>query len=1168
MYLSELELQGFKSFAQKTKVRFDSGITAIVGPNGCGKSNIVDALRWSLGEQRPSQLRSASMSNVIFNGTAKRKSLGMAEVSLTIINNKGVLPTEFSDVTITRRLYRSGESEYLLNKAPCRLKDIVDLFMDTGMGSNAYSVIELKMVEEILNDKNNDRRKLFEEASGITKYKERKKQTLRKLTETHGDMQRVEDILLEVRKKTQSLQVQAKKAERAKAYEADLRKLDLAVSKSEYERCRQELEPLKDKIVQSGAEKEALIRKLSESEQAEEKAQLQLIEKERVQLEAQKEVARIGRIIQQLETDIRIHRERIANEEGTIRQYEEDIVEAEKEIKELRRDGKDASLMLAEATQQLEASKKTLNEAEVLFLEVQEEANKLGEQVQQTNRQHQDITRQLNDLQNKRIRLEARIQNAEEQRVSLTADEDRIAVERDRSSENIPEFEVSLQKAILLQEEVEDNLEKNRKFRDELFGKLNQYKDEIRSLKSKSEALRNEIALLEGLARSNEVFPDSVRFVKEQNANIPAISDIFHTSDRYAVALEAALADAVNFLVVPNRAEAEKISDQLKIQKRGKATFVPLDILPDDYPVHENAIYHQVTFEPAYDALARLLLGNVLLAEHRDHAWNEYQPGTVVATLQGDVITSRGFLRSGSKGANEGLRLGLRERIDNLSFEAEKCEVAHDEVEEELDRLQKQFDAIDLHQLSLIVRDANSSRNSLEQQMNDFEARKQMYNERLTEINKRKEELAANIQEARNELEEIQPQALTLEKKLEEILRQQVELRTQSAVSNDSRERALRHFNEQKLTHQQIANEVSNFTREVQRSEEGIQNVKNRLQQRAETARQGKDRIIQYRELITEFTEKRETSISEKALADKKLEEAEEAAAVQRGRIHHLESELRVLRQKKDVTTDLLHSLDKQLTEIEVESRRYTDHVWEEYGLLMNQITEEIPEDTDLATAKETIYTLKQRLKNIGQVNELAIEEYEEEKKRLDHTEEQLADLRDAEEKLQETIREINETAQGRFLTTFEEIRTNFRTVFNTLFEENDHCDLILQKNEEDPLESKIEIIANPRGKRPSVIEQLSGGEKTLTAIALLFAIYLVKPSPFCILDEVDAPLDDANIERFAKLLRQFSHETQFIVITHNKNTMEKAEMMYGVTMPEPGVSKLVGVRLDEITSK
>ncbi|MDZ7689671.1 MAG: AAA family ATPase [Balneolaceae bacterium] len=336
MYISELELQGFKSFAYKTKVKFDSGITAIVGPNGCGKSNIVDSMRWVLGEQRPTLLRSSTMANVIFNGTAQKNALGMAEVSLTFVNNKGLLPTEYSEVTITRRLYRSGESEYLINGTTCRLKDINELFMDTGMGSDAYSVIELKMVEDILNDKS-DRRHLFEEAAGVTGYKEKRKKTFRKLESTQKDLQRVEDILVEVRKKTTSLGKQAEKAKKAKEYRKELEFLDKALSKFQYNNIKEELEPLKGRIKNADKEKKEIQNKLEELEEAEEKARNSLNEKEREQAEAQRRVSQLESKIKDAETELQITREKISNEKGVIEQYTRDIEQAEKDLEEMRK---------------------------------------------------------------------------------------------------------------------------------------------------------------------------------------------------------------------------------------------------------------------------------------------------------------------------------------------------------------------------------------------------------------------------------------------------------------------------------------------------------------------------------------------------------------------------------------------------------------------------------------------------------------------------------------------------------------------------------------------------------------------------------------------------------------------------------------------------------------
>ncbi|MCH8524956.1 MAG: AAA family ATPase, partial [Balneolales bacterium] len=419
MYLAELELHGFKSFAQKTSVKFGNGITAIVGPNGCGKSNIVDALRWALGEQRPSLLRSSAMTNVIFNGTATKKALGLAEVSITIENNKGILPSEFSDITITRRLYRSGDSEYLLNRVPCRLKDIVELFMDTGMGSNAYSVIELKMVEEILADKNNDRRKLFEEAAGVTKYKEKRKQTMRKLDETRTDMLRIEDILVEIRKKVKSLQIQAGRAQRAKQYEEDLQKLDKALSGHDYRNIQSELGPLMERILNADKEKEELSRNLETLEKQLLVSRDTLTERETEQGHAMRLVSRLSNEIRDAETTITISNEKIVAEQNVIDQYENDVVMSEGEIKEFRQQitrieklATEAETRLKESTDRLEIAREALHEA-------REEVAAIRRKLEEVNTVYRDTNVALQALQNKKIRLESRLEGFAEDKIRI-----------------------------------------------------------------------------------------------------------------------------------------------------------------------------------------------------------------------------------------------------------------------------------------------------------------------------------------------------------------------------------------------------------------------------------------------------------------------------------------------------------------------------------------------------------------------------------------------------------------------------------------------------------------------------------------------------------------------------------------------------------------------------
>ena len=1205
MYLAQLELQGFKSFANKTKVKFDSGITAIVGPNGCGKSNIVDALRWVLGEQRPTLLRSAAMTNVIFNGTAAKKALGMAEVSLMIINNRGVLPTEFTDITMTRRLFRSGESEYLLNNKPCRLRDINDLFMDTGMGPNAYSVIELKMVDEILNDKNNDRRRLFEEAAGITKFKERKKQTLKKLSDTRADLQRMEDILVEVRKKTRSLQTQASRAERARKYQEELEFLDKAVSRQEYQNVRNELNPLLERIASVSSTKEELQNRLEMLEKNEEEAHEALIEKELAQNEVRRKVERIVGVIQEIRTNMRVAEEKVKSEETVIQRYEQDIYQAENEIRDLRKDLKVNEEELERAGAELEQVRGEQESSRTALEESRRQVGRVREELDTAAGRHSEARRRISELQNLQVRLESRVENAEEQEQRLHR---QVAESREKAASFSEEKEAMDARHILLLQEFEEaerQLEQARGEREQLLNRINQHKDEIRGLQSRRDALRSEYQLLKGLAESSDAHPAGVQYLREHRGEfsmLELVSDVFSSDEKHAAAVEAVLGDAANFVIAADEAEAVRAFGLLRKKDKGRVTIIPLNRISAEEAFTAGsesagsvstgsdsagsdsaaaphggisaavnsggatALAGLVTCEASFEPLKQLFFGGVVLTESLEDAVRLAAKHRVTAvTSGGDVASQNGFIYSGSSNKNAGVRIGLREKVErrrqqagDVSRELEKAEVL-------LDDLTESHRKFDLQHHRQHVKECSDRLRKHEARTDSFQTQADFYQKNVQELEQRLQELKETVRKAGEERTQITPELEMLTGELEAIVREEVSLKSALNEKEEILQRSQTRFNDVSLRFQNAENRVATLKRDIERFESNVQGIKDRLTQRAEQAKSSKDQIIALREQLELSEDELREQLIHKETAEKENNEAEEACARQRGKINLLEENLKEARRKKDSSQELLYSLELARSKLEMEQKNINDHIWETYNLTIDQIGEQLPEDTDISTAQETIFTLKQRLKNIGEVNPLAITEYEEEKQRLDHFEEQIRDLEQAEEQLIETIQEINQNAQERFNRTFRAIRENFRTVFNTLFEENDHCDLLIDEKAEDPLEAKIEIIANPRGKRPSVIEQLSGGEKTLTAIALLFAIYLVKPSPFCVMDEVDAPLDDPNILRFTKLLRKFSHDTQFIVITHNKTTMEKSEMMYGVTMPEVGVSKLVGVRLDEV---
>ncbi|REL25030.1 chromosome segregation protein SMC [Rhodohalobacter sp. SW132] len=1169
MYISELELHGFKSFAHKTHVKFDSGITAIVGPNGCGKSNIVDALRWVLGEQRPSLLRSSSMSNVIFNGTAKKKALGLADVSLTFVNNKGILPSEYSELTITRRLYRSGDSEYLINNTPCRLKDIMELFMDTGMSSDAYSVIELKMVEEILNDRNNDRRRLFEEAAGVTRYKDQRKRTLRKLDQTLKDLQRLEDILVEVRKKARSLEIQAEKAAKAKKYQKELVQLDKGYNRHQFLAVQEELKPLKERIENAEKEKREISEKLNRLEESEEKAGNRLIDKERAQAEAQRRVSQLQNSIKEMETNLRIVREKIKNEQGVISGHENDIKQTKTDLDELIDLKQNNEKQLNNFADTQEQSERSLKESKEKFNELQQQYTQIRHELYELEIAVGNTNKKLRDLQSDRIKLESKLENSEDDRIRINRDIEDLEDEIDNAKGELNISTNKLEKVNLSLSEKEEYLQQVTKKREQLEIKRENLREAIRSEKSKMESVKSEISLMESLSESSEGLPGSVAFLIENHSDqfntLQTIGNLLQTDEDKAAALEAALGDAIHFIVVDSMQDAVRASGILKENKKGRATFIPLAELAASYETAPESIFHHIHTENKFTTVAQLLTGSVMLTDSIEEAIPLPDQISSAVTPEGDLINSNRFYKSGSRNKQAGIRLGIKDKLDKLYTLLDEHTKTYEDTELQLQKNQQQLEQLKPENIRQLLKVAQKEVRKLEQEISRYQSGIQVYQKNINDLINRKENISENEDRAAEQLDSLQPEQKELQEKIIELTDRQKEKKELMQSLEEERAIAQNRYNDAQLKHQDVKNRAQNLEKEIERAERGIESMKSRLESRKEMMTESAEKIEKYKDSIEQTELQLERSQQEKLVADEKLSEAEKAAAKQRGEIKEINDSLKELRRKKEVNTELVHHLTMAKEKFEMQAQSLSDHVWETYGVLMDQLTEELPGDMSADEAKNEISRLKQRLNRIGEVNHLAIDEYEEEKERLDFYEEQIDDLQNAEKEMRETIDEINQTATERFNKTFEQIRVNFQSVFHTLFEEDDNCDLLIEKDVEDPLEAKIEIIANPRGKRPSSINQLSGGEKTLTAIALLFAIYLVKPSPFCVLDEVDAPLDDANIERFASMIRSFSKETQFIIITHNKKTMSKAEMMYGVTMPETGVSRLVGVRLDEV---
>ena len=1177
MYLSKLELQGFKSFADETTLTFDPGVTTIVGPNGCGKSNIVDAIRWVIGEQRPTVLRSEKMENLIFNGTSDRKPLGMAEVELTIENTDGVLPTEYSEVTIGRRLFRDGTSKYLMNGTQCRLKDITDLFMDTGMAADAYSVIELKMIDELVSGSTEDRRRMFEEAAGITRYKMRRRQALRKLDNTQADLERIRDLTDEISTQVERLQRQAEKAQKYNEAEEELRRLELILSQVEYDRLIDKQEALQQKRDEHGERAEAL-----EEEEAEKEARLgdlrETLEEREATLQERRETLQEHRTrVSELEAEQRLQRERLnraRSDRDEATQAQEEAIEQREALTErvqrLESTIEQARPALEEAEEALEAAREERDEAKAAAADLRERVQHLREEAEAAADEQGERRRRLDQHTNRQEML------AEEQ--------SRISQQIDELEEKAAGFDQQIEEAESRRDHAQRELEKARTALDEAEAEheereavLDEATDRLQELERQRDAAEAEVELLEGLVSSYDELSDAVQYLATDGGldDLETVADVLGCDDEVRVVLDAALGDLASCIVVDTAADARAAISQLREAEQGQASFVILDHLPDappsaPTPTGTTPLRDEVrTTDARYDALADVLLHDCYLADALDDAEAaaaHTDPSVRAFAPTGEWVDGRGVLTGGSQTENvspAASRLGRREQLEQAREQRAELGQACAEQEETVEEARRALDAIDLDARQAAVDEAEAALSEAEQAVERLRYERDSVTERHTELqdrlgeveteraerDERAESLRAEVEAGREEVERLRQERSEAEEALEE-----AEAREREAVDA---------FSDAQVAAVEARNRLDNLEQDLERAREQIEQIDRRTEERAQKIEAYEATIEEALDKQTELDEQIESIREERETHDEAVEEAEAALQETKSEIAEAESELRSLRQERESALNQKNEAAVHLAEVETRVQDVLESVAADFERDLSEAPVDVPEDFDEDAAQSEVKSLRGTINALGDVNPLALEEYEEEKERLDFLQEQKADLEEAEDTLLDTITEINETASERFFETFDQIKDSFGDIFTELFGEGATAELQLE-DPDDPIDSPIEIVAKPRGKRPVTLDQLSSGEKALTATALLFAIYLVKPSPFCVLDEVDAPLDDANVERFMSLVRRFEDDTQFVLVTHNQRTMGLSDRMYGVTMEEQGVSKLVGVEFDE----
>ena len=1174
MYLSKIEIIGFKSFAQRINVSFDSGVTAIVGPNGCGKTNIVDAIRWALGEQRYSTLRSDKMEDVIFNGTKNRKAVGLAEVSLTIENTKGILPTDYSEVTITRRVFRSGESEYLLNKVSCRLKDIVDLFMDTGMGSDAYSVIELKMVETILSDKTDERRRLFEEAAGVTKYKFRRKAAIRKLEDVQQDLARVNDIVKEVQKTVNSLERQAKKAEQYNEVSNRLKALEIDLLEREYAYLHNKLKPIDEKFILATTDKTKINEELQQQEDQIEHLRQGLDEIEEQLTDTQRLSASIFEEIHRAEEKILVANERQNSLTINIERYEKEkedlhsqneLLQREKELLQVRR----------------ENNLKDLQTSEVMFKELKVEHQCLLEDVDKRKvvvaALKDEVLRIAHEIVEKRgeqERIKARIDNISGRVDRSTEDNTLYNIDIEKVEEQIKQLTIQDREFRKRFVEAEMQLYAKQQSKESLNQELEKHRAKNLDLKHEIERKTSKIEFFRRMLESHEGFSEGTKYLLNHEAwkkkQITTVADIIHSSEKYRVAIETALAEIANVVVVEKVEDVYSALDDLKRQDKGKTTFLCLQWIPQIKRSCKRKLSHVwvsdvVECDEKYRPLLNFLLDDVVIIDTFDAAKKVFSELSSVrcVTLDGQFVSSSGLLKGGSRRFDEGGLINKRSQIAELEQEIHLLNGEVKVVSSKETEVLKQYGEMSIEPERAAVKGVEKEMTAIEMRIAQLEFEKKRAFEGVERNKIEIESLNTEIVQLRQQYDQTGRDLLALESKKS----------AQEAVANI----AIREFESLELTLSEktktvneleikvitLQGEVRNTERDIERSDARLNDINLTWTRRSDEIARAQEELTRLYNDVEILSHELSKLRREFEIIEHKKKEIEGAYSTRRNELHQIELRIKDERRLHDDSVSAAHELEMKISELKSNIEHVKLRAQEEFEIELQLKSYADDEWVDFAHLREEVKNLKDRIRILGAINFAAFDEFTSESERLNFLTQQRDDLVEAEKILLSTIEEINNTAQRKFLDTFSKIRTNFIATFKELFQEGDECDLKLEEDV-DPLEANIEIIAKPRGKRPTSIDLLSGGEKTLTAIALLFAIYLVKPSPFCILDEVDAPLDDSNIDRYTRILKKFSNNTQFIVVTHNKRTMEAANALYGVTMEEEGVSKIVTVRFNE----
>ena len=1169
MRLKSLEIKGFKSFADRTVINFDEGITGIIGPNGCGKSNIVDSIRWVIGEHKISNLRSENLESLVFNGSKSRSASGLAEVSLTFENTRNLLPTEFNTVTVTRKFYKSGESEYRLNDVQCRLKDIHNLFLDTGVSTDSYAIIELGMVDDIIKDKENSRRKMLEQAAGISIYKTRKKEAKLKLDATEQDLARIEDLIFEINNQLKSLESQAKKAEKYYEIKKEYKVSSVELAKAALEGFNTTYKDLNEQQNTETDKKHHLEAQIAQEEANLEKEKFDFITRERALQSMQQSFNELQNNLRTRENEKNLSAQRLQYLGERAKTLTEFLEKADRQLSGIAesiqfttQQVKEEDAKASELTETVEDGKLAVEEKRRIF-------DQQRSAIDLIRRENQALQRQQFEAEKQVAVGDASIQNLQRAIHQLTMEQDQRKhqlgdVEREKVDK---EFELEEKRSHL--RDLQERHEQTKMQILETQSALEQLRSQLAQESRKLDSKMNEHNLLKSLIDSMEGYPESVKFLhKNQGWNhaAPILSDIIYVKEDFRAAVENVLEPYLNYYVVNDLQEGLQAVHLLDAHKKGKANFFLLDKL-NAMPLNTVsasgiqgtfAALDVVEFDPKYENLVRYLLGNVLIAESEE-ALSESNDH-VILEKHGKYVKGKYSLTGGSVGLFEGKKIGRAKNLEKLVEEIAAQEIIVNDLKASI---QARHDEVITYNRQLNEQAIRQTQEQINESVNRVYAlqnKLESLHQTASNAAQRKSDLEVQMQDSQDQISGAREALDTLNAKLE-LLQDRIQvIEADYSLAEQEYAFANASFNEVNLQYTRQQARLTALKQELQFKTNQVNDLQSQMTVSKTQLDDASIQIAATRSTLQTLEEGLLEMFQQKEVEERKLNEADQTFHNLRNVLSAKETELRQKSRQKESLDEILNQIKDKVNELRLQLAGIKERLRVEFKVDIEQIMDEPRKSNDtLEELQASCDRMKKRLENMGEVNPTAIEAFTEMKKRFDFIVEQKNDLTSAKDTLMQTIQEVEATANQKFLETFNKVRENFQKVFKALFTEEDTADMIME-NPENLADTGIDIIAKPKGKRPTSITQLSGGEKTLTATALLFAIYLIKPAPFCILDEVDAPLDDANVGKFTKMIRQFSKESQFIIVTHNKTTMSTVDIIYGVTMQEAGVSKLVAV--------